>query len=66
MQFIQGEVNDYGDGFKKYNHYTPLGSFILSYDLLKEIKAKDGIEKIEISPASDTGSIVIGGIDFYQ
>lgn len=66
LQFIQGEVNDYGDGFKKYNHYTPLGSFILSYDLLKEIKAKDGIEKIEISPASDTGSIVIGGIDFYQ
>lgn len=66
LQFIQGEVNDYGDGFKKYNHYTPLGSFILSYDLLKEINAKDGIEKIEISPASNTGSIVLGGIDFYQ
>ena len=66
LQFIQGEVEDYGDGFKKYNHYTPLGSFVLSYDLLKEVNAKDGIEKIEISPASNSGSIVIGGIDFYQ
>lgn len=65
LHYVTGSVEDLGEGYEKWSHFTPLGSYVLPFDKLKIVNAKDGIQKIELIPASNTGSIVLGGIDFY-